>query len=122
MQPGEAAAGAQAAPTSARQHVHTSAPASPARPHVSTHLSSSSRGRHRAPPRRPSKPPQAARSVTVLAVVDSVFVATRAQSAPEPPEEFGEKEFYLDEFHSHTLCIATTLRDCERSGGFESLG
>lgn len=39
-----------------------------------------------------------------------------------PPEEFGEKEFYLDEFHSHTLCIATSLRDCERSGGFESLG
>ncbi|MFN8641928.1 MAG: hypothetical protein U0802_09820 [Candidatus Binatia bacterium] len=39
-----------------------------------------------------------------------------------PPEDFGEKEFYLDEFHSHTLCIAAALRDCERDGGFESLG
>ena len=52
----------------------------------------------------------------------SAFVATRAQSAPLPPEEFGEKEFYLDEFHSHTLCVATALRDCERDGGYESLG
>jgi amino-acid N-acetyltransferase len=49
-------------------------------------------------------------------------VATRAQPASVPPEEFGEKEFYLDEFHSHTLCIAATLEDCERAGGFESLG
>jgi amino-acid N-acetyltransferase len=49
-------------------------------------------------------------------------VATRAQSATVPPEEFGEKEFYLDEFHSHTLCIAASLSDCERPGGFESLG
>ena len=55
-------------------------------------------------------------------MVQSASVATRAQSAPVPPEEFGEKEFYLDEFHSHTLCVATTLRDCERNGGFESLG
>jgi amino-acid N-acetyltransferase len=39
-----------------------------------------------------------------------------------PTEEFGEKEFYLDEFHSHTLCFAVPLRDCERSGGFASLG
>jgi len=49
-------------------------------------------------------------------------VTTRAQPATVPPEEFGEKEFYLDEFHSHTLCIATSLKDCDRSGGFESLG
>ena len=49
-------------------------------------------------------------------------VATRAQIVPVPAEEFGEKEFYLDEFHSHTLCFAVTLRDCERPGGFESLG
>jgi amino-acid N-acetyltransferase len=50
------------------------------------------------------------------------IVATRAQIAPVPAEEFGEKEFYLDEFHSHTLCFAVSLRDCERPGGFESLG
>ena len=49
-------------------------------------------------------------------------MATRAQSASMPPEDFGEKEFYLDEFHSHTLCVATTLDDCDRGGGFESLG
>lgn len=49
-------------------------------------------------------------------------MATRAQPAPMPPEDFGEKEFYLDEFHSHTLCVATTLADCERAGGFEALG
>ncbi len=49
-------------------------------------------------------------------------VATRTQSVPVPAEEFGEKEFYLDEFHAHTLCFAVTLRDCERPGGFESLG
>ena len=49
-------------------------------------------------------------------------MATRAQSATVPPEEFGEKEFYLDEFHSHTLCVAGSLADCERPGGFESLG
>lgn len=55
-------------------------------------------------------------------MVQSASVTTRAQSASVPPEEFGEKEFYLDEFHAHTLCIATMLHDCERSGGFESLG
>jgi N-acetylglutamate synthase-like GNAT family acetyltransferase len=49
-------------------------------------------------------------------------VATRAQTVALPAEDFGEKEFYLDEFHSHTLCFAVALRDCERSGGFESLG
>ena len=49
-------------------------------------------------------------------------VTTRAQTVPLPAEDFGEKEFYLDEFHSHTLCFAVTLRDCERPGGFESLG
>jgi len=37
-------------------------------------------------------------------------------------EDFGEKEFYLDEFHSHTLCFAVALRDCEQPGGFEALG
>jgi N-acetylglutamate synthase-like GNAT family acetyltransferase len=49
-------------------------------------------------------------------------VTTRAESLPVPALEFGEKEFYLDEFHSHTLCFAVSLRDCERPGGFESLG
>jgi N-acetylglutamate synthase-like GNAT family acetyltransferase len=46
----------------------------------------------------------------------------RTQTAPLPADEFGEKEFYLDEFHSHTLCFAVRLRDCEQPGGFESLG
>jgi N-acetylglutamate synthase-like GNAT family acetyltransferase len=46
----------------------------------------------------------------------------RAQPAPVPADEFGEKEFYLDEFHSHTLCFAVTLRDCDRPGGCEALG
>jgi len=41
---------------------------------------------------------------------------------PASAAEFGEKEFYLDEFHAHTLCFAVSLRDCERPGGFESLG
>ena len=49
-------------------------------------------------------------------------VATRAQTVPVPAAEFGEKEFYLDEFHAHTLCFAVSLRDCERPGGFEALG
>ncbi|MGH7788166.1 MAG: GNAT family N-acetyltransferase [Candidatus Binatia bacterium] len=49
-------------------------------------------------------------------------MATRVQTAPIPSEEFGEKEFYLDEFDARTLCIAVTLRDCERPGGFASLG
>lgn len=49
-------------------------------------------------------------------------MASRVQSASVPPEEFSEKEFYLDEFHSHTLCVAAMLRDCDRPGGFESLG
>lgn len=49
-------------------------------------------------------------------------MTSRVQTAPVPADEFGEKEFYLDEFHAHTLGIAVTLRDCERSGGFESLG
>ena len=39
-------------------------------------------------------------------VLASAAVTTRAQSATVPAEEFGEKEFYLDEFHSHTLCFA----------------
>lgn len=46
----------------------------------------------------------------------------RAQPAPLAADDFGEKEFYLDEFHSHTLVFAVSLRDCERPGGFESLG
>jgi amino-acid N-acetyltransferase len=46
----------------------------------------------------------------------------RVQSAAVPADEFGEKEFYLDEFHSHTLCFAAPLEDCERPGGFEALG
>ncbi len=49
-------------------------------------------------------------------------MANRVQPATLPDDEFGEKEFYLDEFHSRTLCIAAMLRDCERPGGFESLG
>ena len=49
-------------------------------------------------------------------------MATRAQTVALPADDFGEKEFYLDEFHSHTLCFAVALRDCERPGGFESLG
>ena len=55
-------------------------------------------------------------------MVHTRVVTPRAQSAPLPAEDFGEKEFYLDEFHSHTLCIAATLADCERGGGFEALG
>ena len=47
---------------------------------------------------------------------------TRAQTAPVAADDFGEKEFYLDEFHSHTLCFAVALRDCEQPGGFEALG
>jgi amino-acid N-acetyltransferase len=49
-------------------------------------------------------------------------VTTRAQTVLVPAEEFDEKEFYLDEFHSRTLCFAAALRDCEQPGGFESLG
>src|SRR5262245_47261804 len=49
-------------------------------------------------------------------------MATRAQPAAVPAESFGEKEFYLDEFHSHTLCFAVGLKDCERAGGYDALG
>ena len=49
-------------------------------------------------------------------------MATRAQTVAVPAAEFGEKEFYLDEFHARTLCFAVALRDCERAGGFDSLG
>jgi N-acetylglutamate synthase-like GNAT family acetyltransferase len=49
-------------------------------------------------------------------------VATRTQTATLPAEEFGEKEFYLDEFDAHTLCFAVAVHDCEQPGGFESLG
>ncbi len=45
-----------------------------------------------------------------------------ASPAPLPAEEFGEKDFYLDEFRAHTLCFAVALADCERPGGFETLG
>jgi N-acetylglutamate synthase-like GNAT family acetyltransferase len=48
-------------------------------------------------------------------------MAPRAQSAPEPSDSFGEKEFYLDEFHSHTLCLAVGLDECERAGGYDAL-
>ncbi len=37
-------------------------------------------------------------------------------------QEFGEKGFYLDEFRTRTLCFAVFLADCERPGGFETLG
>jgi len=47
---------------------------------------------------------------------------SRVQSAAERVEDLGEKDFYLDEFHSHTLCFAVPLQDCERPGGFEVLG
>ncbi|MGD9763033.1 MAG: GNAT family N-acetyltransferase [Candidatus Binatia bacterium] len=43
-------------------------------------------------------------------------------SAPVSAEEFGEKEFYLDEFHARTLCIAVPLEECDQPGGFEALG
>lgn len=49
-------------------------------------------------------------------------VATRVRTATLPAEEFGEKEFYLDEFHARTLCVAAPLSDCEQPGGFEALG
>ncbi len=38
-------------------------------------------------------------------------VTSRPQSVPMPADDFGEKEFYLDEFHSHTLCFAVSLRE-----------
>lgn len=46
----------------------------------------------------------------------------RPQPAVDPSDDFAEKEFYLDEFHSHTLCVAASLRDCEADGGYEALG
>jgi N-acetylglutamate synthase-like GNAT family acetyltransferase len=49
-------------------------------------------------------------------------VTSRPHVLPAPAEEFGEKEFYLDEFHSHTLCFAVSIRDCDQPGGFETLG
>ena len=55
-------------------------------------------------------------------MIPSSSVTPRPHALPPPAEEFGEKEFYLDEFHSHTLCFAVSLRDCEQPGGFESLG
>jgi hypothetical protein len=55
-------------------------------------------------------------------MIPSSSVTPRPHALPPPAEEFGEKEFYLDEFHSHTLCFAVSLRDCEQAGGFESLG
>ena len=42
--------------------------------------------------------------------------------AAQPVDEFGEKEFYLDEFRAHTLCLVVGLSDCERPGGFEVIG
>jgi amino-acid N-acetyltransferase len=49
-------------------------------------------------------------------------VATRVRSVALPPEDFGEKEFYLDEFHARTVCVAVGIGDCEQPGGFETLG
>ena len=49
-------------------------------------------------------------------------MSSPAPHAPLPAEEFGEKDFYLDEFRAHTLCFAVTLADCERPGGFDTLG
>ncbi len=49
-------------------------------------------------------------------------VSTRARPVALPPEDFGEKEFYLDEFHARTICVAVSLADCEQPGGFETLG
>ncbi len=46
---------------------------------------------------------------------------TPATQSPVPADEFGEKEFYLDEFRTHTLCFAVRLTDCERAG-FAVLG
>jgi N-acetylglutamate synthase-like GNAT family acetyltransferase len=46
----------------------------------------------------------------------------RASYAPLPREDFGEKEFYLDEFRARTLCFAVHVEDCDRAGGFETLG
>src|SRR5262249_59316004 len=62
-----------------------------------------------------------ARSRTLHSCATLTRVTPRAQPVPVT-EDFGEKEFYLDEFHSHTLCFAVALRDCEQPGGFESLG
>lgn len=47
---------------------------------------------------------------------------SRVQAAVAPLDELGEKDFYLDEFHAHTLCLAVPLADCERPGGYEALG
>lgn len=45
-----------------------------------------------------------------------------APHAPLPREDFGEKEFYLDEFRARTLCFAVNVVECDRRGGFEILG
>lgn len=45
-----------------------------------------------------------------------------AETVSSPAEEFAEKSFYLDEFRAHTLCIAVSMGDCERMGGFAGLG
>jgi N-acetylglutamate synthase-like GNAT family acetyltransferase len=49
-------------------------------------------------------------------------MSRRASYAPIPREDFGEKEFYLDEFRDRTLCFAVHVADCDRRGGFEILG
>jgi N-acetylglutamate synthase-like GNAT family acetyltransferase len=49
-------------------------------------------------------------------------MSTAVSPASRAEIELGEKEFYLDEFRAHTLCLAATLADCERPGGFETLG
>jgi N-acetylglutamate synthase-like GNAT family acetyltransferase len=49
-------------------------------------------------------------------------MSRRASSVPLPQEDFGEKEFYLDEFRARTLCFAVSVVECDRRGGFETLG
>jgi N-acetylglutamate synthase-like GNAT family acetyltransferase len=49
-------------------------------------------------------------------------MSRRPSYAPLPREDFGEKEFYLDEFRARTLCFAVNVEDCDRPGGFETLG
>jgi amino-acid N-acetyltransferase len=49
-------------------------------------------------------------------------VATAVSRSTEVAEQFGEKEFYLDDFRAHTLCFAVRSADCERGAGGDVLG
>jgi len=49
-------------------------------------------------------------------------MSRRASHVPLPREDFGEKEFYLDEFRARTLCFAVNVVECDRRGGFEIVG